>query len=145
MQIFLYNIKGHCHQGLVSRGQKLVTVVKERPLTLLHYLLLYTTSSLQRSIFQGECLLQIVPRKMALVHQSKCKLNFLSSSGLPAPTYILPSSLKVNQFRKGFLVFSILPKNEQKISAPAGQGKNLSFQVCFLGELETPKIYFEIN
>ena len=32
------------------------------------------------------------------------------------------------------MFFSILPKNERKISAPEGLAKNLSFQVHFLGE-----------
>ena len=44
-----------------------------------------------------------------------------------------------------FVLFSILPKNERKISAPVGLGKNLHFQVNFLGELKTLKCPFEIN
>ena len=43
---------------------------------------------------------------------------------------------------KGLLVFSILSKNKQKISAPVGYGKNQHFQVRFLGELKTRKISF---
>ena len=45
---------------------------------------------------------------------------------------------------KGFLVFSILPKNERKISTPVGQGNNQHFQVRFLGELKTLKFSSEI-
>ena len=44
------------------------------------------------------------------------------------------------------MVNSILPKNEQKLSAPVGYlGKKLTFQVRFLGELKTLKFPFEIN
>ena len=46
---------------------------------------------------------------------------------------------------KGHFGFFNSPKKRIKISAPVGQGKNLSFQVRFLGELETPKGNFEIN
>ena len=53
--------------------------------------------------------------------------------------------LKVSKFWKDILFFSILPKNERKISTPVGKGKNLSFQVNFMEELETPKRLFEIN
>ena len=104
-----------CHRGVVSRGQKLVTVVKERPLTLLHYLLLYTTSSLQRSIFQGECLLQIVPRKMALVHQSKCKLNFLSSSGLPACPYVHTTQLSTISEKVQWSLLPLFPSSPHSV------------------------------
>ena len=38
-----------------------------------------------------------------------------------------------------------LPKNERKISATVGWGKNLHFQVQFLGELKLLKFPFEIN
>ena len=53
--------------------------------------------------------------------------------------------LRVNFFRKDILFFSILPNTKQKISASVGLGKNLNFQVCFLKELKTQKIYFEID
>ena len=43
------------------------------------------------------------------------------------------------------LFFSILPKNEQKISVAVGLGKNLKNQFPFLKELKTSKFPFEIN
>ena len=53
--------------------------------------------------------------------------------------------VKVSLFWKEFFVFSILPKNERKVSAQVGYGKNQNFQVWFLEELKTPKFPFEIN
>ena len=54
--------------------------------------------------------------------------------------------VKVSWFKNVyFFIFSILPQNKQKISAPVCQGKNRNFQVRFLEELKTPKRHFEIN
>ena len=53
-------------------------------------------------------------------------------------------STKGQLFSKvNFVLFSILPKNEQKNSAQVGYGKNLSFQIRLLGELETQKRHFK--
>ena len=46
---------------------------------------------------------------------------------------------------KGLSVFFNSPKKRTKIICSSGQGKNLSYQVRFLGELETPKGHFEIT
>ena len=46
---------------------------------------------------------------------------------------------------KGNFGFFNSPKKHTKISAPGDQETNLSFQVCFFGELETTKRHFEIN
>ena len=47
-------------------------------------------------------------------------------------------SAKGQLILKGYFVLLYSPQIKQKISAPVGYGKNLSFQVRLLGELETP-------
>ena len=52
---------------------------------------------------------------------------------------------KGQSISKGHFVFSILQKTERIFFCSSRQGKNISFQVRFLGELKTPKGHFEIN
>ena len=47
--------------------------------------------------------------------------------------------LKVSPFRKEFLVFSILPKNERKMSAP---GQKFEFSSSLMGKIEDTKKAF---
>jgi hypothetical protein len=55
--------------------------------------------------------LQIVPRKMALVHQSKCKLNFLSSSGLPACPYVHTTQLSTISEKVQWSLLPLFPSS----------------------------------
>ena len=74
---------------------------------------------LQRSIFHRECPLQIVLRKMAPVHQSKCKLNFLSS--VPTKACEL-SSRKVQWLRVQCNFSSVLwSLNSRIINSKSGE------------------------
>ena len=77
-------------------------------------------------------------------HSNSTKLLIpLPFSANSKSTFQYETHCKGQLISKGHFGFFNAPKNQQKISALVG--KNLRFQVHFLGELETPKRHFEIN